>query len=136
MSNASTWLISHAAHPSGDTKPCAGCGRTIYRTSHMDTRAWRDRRYCTKSCAATATNRTRAAADMDQTWRSNAACRDSRLEFVPDTKAAGRAPAALCHSCPVRAACLAYGVATRQWGVWGGRWLDPWATRARRVTTI
>jgi hypothetical protein len=48
-------------------------------------------------------------------------CRSSPLTFT-GTEAGGDA-AAVCDACPlaVKAACLRYGVAAREPGVWGGR---------------
>src|SRR5687768_7298217 len=77
----------------------------------------------------------------DREWMDQAACGDriaspaSDVFFAPDAEeAGGRAAAtsearrrelialAVCDRCPVRPACLAYAVATRQQlGVWGGR---------------
>jgi hypothetical protein len=73
-----------------------------------------------------------------ESWTDHAACRetvtspDADLFFSPDsddrhesfaeTVAREVAALAVCERCPVRAACLAFAVATRQeHGVWGGR---------------
>jgi WhiB family transcriptional regulator, redox-sensing transcriptional regulator len=59
------------------------------------------------------------------TWMSRGtACRHADPElFFPTATAAGQAQEAkaVCARCPVRTACLAYALATRQpYGVWGG----------------
>ncbi len=58
-------------------------------------------------------------------WRDAAVCRgasnaDDWFAAV-SSRETGRAKA-VCRTCPVRDACRAYALATRQpWGVWGGR---------------
>jgi WhiB family redox-sensing transcriptional regulator len=55
-------------------------------------------------------------------WRADAACRDlDTAVFFPDTEEEVAAAKAVCASCPVREACLAFALVTRQDdGVWGG----------------
>ncbi len=55
-------------------------------------------------------------------WMSRAACRgipDAGL-FFPAAAGQAKDAKAVCARCPVRAACLSYALATRQFGVWGG----------------
>jgi len=73
---------------------------------------------------------TRAVWDEEVAWQDRAACRhgDPNLFFSPpagESKEERRAretkAKTVCNDCPVRAACLAYAVMTREpYGVWGG----------------
>lgn len=132
-------------HTSGQTKTCDHCGSTYRRPANQSSHDWGRPRYCGLSCSSRAhhasrhdnpthnATTTRAARltptppPLNQTWRVQAQCRDrDDVEFVPDTKAASHPALAVCRSgCPALADCLAYGLATRSWGVWGGQWLDP-----------
>lgn len=68
-------------------------------------------------------------------WREDAACRYptgdltlddwfTRLHTLPGRDSARRAKA-VCAECPVKEACLAYAIETRQpFGVWGGKTAD------------
>lgn len=77
-----------------------------------------------------APNVTRATWDLDATWQSEAACRGENPDwfFAPnhlekkEERSAREAKAkAVCATCPVREACLAYALSTREpHGVWGG----------------
>lgn len=130
MSTAA-WLRAAQPHPSGDTKPCLRCGRTITRASGVGARQWSSRLYCSKNCSAHAENHRRSAAnkgrlaELGEIVRDGAACRDSDVDFVPDSKQDALGAMVLCHQshCPVRSQCLAYGMATRAYGVWGGSYL-------------
>jgi WhiB family redox-sensing transcriptional regulator len=59
-------------------------------------------------------------------WMARGACRheDPELFFPIAASSAGlpqiNAAKAVCRGCAVRAACLSYGLATRQDGIWGG----------------
>jgi WhiB family redox-sensing transcriptional regulator len=55
-------------------------------------------------------------------WRAEAACRGADVSvFFPATDEDAEPARAICASCPVRAACLEFALATRQEnGVWGG----------------
>ncbi len=62
----------------------------------------------------------RGRAQADPTWRFRAACRGLPADvFIPERGANITRARAVCASCPVRAACLAYGLHKRL-GVWGG----------------
>lgn len=59
---------------------------------------------------------------MDLTWKAAGACRwvDPELFYPVSESDAGPAKA-VCASCAVRAACLEFALAAREWeGVWGG----------------
>lgn len=58
----------------------------------------------------------------EQHWRADAACRDFETDiFFPSSDDAAALALSICASCPVRAACLDWAIATRQDdGVWGG----------------
>lgn len=71
----------------------------------------------------------------DQTWRERAACQGSDIDlFVPDNPGPHAVIPAECGWCPVRAECLAYGLATKSIGVWGGQYLRG-AWHAKKTTT-
>jgi len=55
-------------------------------------------------------------------WMASAACRDAGVEvFFPARGVRPMAALALCAACTVRAECLAYAMADREFqGVWGG----------------
>jgi WhiB family redox-sensing transcriptional regulator len=103
-----------------------------------------DGRYCpTCKAAKRAANRdeygrTKArgepvAVAVDDDWREDAACRRpphpldaddwfAHRQTLVDRARSDRAKAVCSDECPVKAACLAYAVETRQpWGVWGGK---------------
>lgn len=64
------------------------------------------------------------ATELDQAWRERAACQFSDTDqFVPDSPGPRPPIPAECGRCPVRAECLAYGLATKSIGVWGGQYL-------------
>ena len=74
-------------------------------------------------------------------WMSRGACQreDPELFFPIATKGAAlhqvSAAKAICLGCTVRAACLAYGLATGQDGIWGGTtWDERYAMRELPVT--
>jgi WhiB family redox-sensing transcriptional regulator len=79
-------------------------------------------------------------------WREEAACSglDTRLFFPLAEEDAGLLGLArqVCESCPVREACLAYAIESRQTvGIWGGattrerrRLRRRWLEKARRVS--
>ena len=59
-------------------------------------------------------------------WMARGACQSEDPELFFPISASGvgldqvNAAKAVCRGCPVRAACLSFGVATRQDGIWGG----------------
>ena len=55
-------------------------------------------------------------------WKQKAACRDLDTSmFFPDTEEEAAAAKSVCAGCPVREACLAFALDTRQHdGIWGG----------------
>ena len=61
----------------------------------------------------------------DDDWREDAACNGAANAddwFAAQGSVATARAKAVCRGCPVREACRAYAVATRQpWGIWGGR---------------
>jgi hypothetical protein len=63
-----------------------------------------------------------------QTWREDAACLASGVEFVDVTEPTGRRLITLfCHACPVVRECREYGDASapHAWpSVYGARWYD------------
>lgn len=60
-------------------------------------------------------------------WMLRAACAGrADVEFVPDKKAEACATQMMCAGCPVDRDCLAYGLRTHAYGVWGGEWLVGW----------
>jgi hypothetical protein len=62
---------------------------------------------------------------IDPGTRIDRACADTDPEvFFPETARGIPAAQAICARCPIRDACLAFGKATKQWGVWGGQELE------------
>ncbi|HYS41152.1 MAG TPA: WhiB family transcriptional regulator [Pseudonocardiaceae bacterium] len=127
-------------HRDGHTKTCRHCGDTYRRPANQSSNDWNRRLYCSMSCASTASAPARLAgrgrtpraepvatvpAPTDSTWLDHAACRDASDtdRFVPDNPGAHWRPPPECGRCPVRAECLAYGLATKSIGVWGGQYL-------------
>lgn len=58
----------------------------------------------------------------DTTWRDQAACANSKFDFIPDieTTAGATQAQAWCRSCPVRTRCLAWAMLHSTEGYWGG----------------
>jgi len=58
----------------------------------------------------------------DYAWQTEAACRGVDAElFFPATEDEATAAMAICETCPVRMACLAFAVERNErFGVWGG----------------
>ena len=58
----------------------------------------------------------------DLGWKADAACRDLETDlFFPASDEDAGPALEVCASCPVREACLAFALATRQDdGIWGG----------------
>lgn len=52
-----------------------------------------------------------------------ARCTNATDDFIPEHRAYADRALGWCRGCPVRGACLAYGVATMAYGVWGGEYL-------------
>ena len=64
----------------------------------------------------------RPSAEPSYSWQSEASCRgvDSEL-FFPATDEEAGAAKAICETCPVRLACLAFSLERNErFGVWGG----------------
>lgn len=59
----------------------------------------------------------------DQDWREDALCREvGWWLFFPPKGGSNKSAKDICARCPVRDACLEYGVATFQrYGIWGGK---------------
>lgn len=58
-------------------------------------------------------------------WQQDASCAQVGTELAddvwfPEHGGPNRAATAICAACPVKAPCLAYGVATKSFGIWGG----------------
>ena len=68
----------------------------------------------------------------DWTWRDDALCKDSELDWmITDTNSAREERKAICARCPVMTACRAYAILTEQeYGIWGG--LSPGERRTIR----
>ena len=61
-------------------------------------------------------------------WKDNAACLglENNLFFdkYEDDVAVRPIVDAICASCPVRKTCFAVGVSSKEWGVWGGVYVE------------
>jgi hypothetical protein len=61
-------------------------------------------------------------------WKDNASCLDydTNLFFEKYEESESLRPAidALCSSCPVRKDCFSVGISGKEWGVWGGVFLE------------
>lgn len=61
-------------------------------------------------------------------WKDEAACRgyDTNLFFdkYEDDPSLRKAIDDICADCPVRRQCFAVGVSQKEWGVWGGIYLE------------
>ena len=64
----------------------------------------------------------------DDKWRDNARCLgfDTNIFFdkYEEDEALRLAVDKMCSECPVRRMCLATGVSNKEWGVWGGVYLE------------
>lgn len=62
------------------------------------------------------------AEDLGSAWRQSAACRGlDPAMFFPDRGEVAAQAKRVCHSCPVREACLEYSlVGGEAFGIWGG----------------
>jgi WhiB family redox-sensing transcriptional regulator len=77
-------------------------------------------------------------------WRDDAACKDSEIDFFPNPEDVSAISAAkeICSTCPVADECLTYAIDTRQGeGVWGGHTAKErvkirrkWAEQVRRAS--
>lgn len=135
-------------------KVCAGCGKRFPKPKNLTRAEWEKRRYCTAACCSRAKvgrkmpprppRAPRGTVPLpslaDQPWLAGAECADHpEVDAVgPDTRRLGQTSLAwtgpikaLCDRCPVTTQCLAYGVATKSYGVWGGVLLERGKTRAR-----
>ncbi|HHC08417.1 MAG TPA: WhiB family transcriptional regulator [Actinobacteria bacterium] len=78
-----------------------------------------------------------AAPTTDRDWRAAAACAGAPLDlFFPesDLPEAAAAALAVCATCDVREACLAFALATNQTeGIWGGMTADERRRLRRRL---
>jgi len=63
-----------------------------------------------------------AVPTVDYSWQTEAGCRGVDAElFFPATDEEATAALAICETCPVRMACLAFAVERNErFGVWGG----------------
>ena len=121
-------------HHSGQTKNCEVCHSEFRRLANTAAKDWDRRRFCSMTCVNINRRRVRQPTERRysrifiprQPWAVDAACADTDVEFVPDSKAEAAEAIAVCFDCPVRAQCLVYGLAVKATGVWGGEWLDPW----------
>ena len=69
-------------------------------------------------------------ATSERSWMIRAACRGQGLDtFFPEQGQPSRRAKTVCQTCPVSAACLAYGLG-EEFGVWGGR------TRFERLNAL
>ena len=62
--------------------------------------------------------------DTDMTWQDDAYCRDTGIDFFPETGFNGKALPAmqLCETCPVKERCLEFAMNNNiNWGIWGGK---------------
>ena len=61
-------------------------------------------------------------------WKDNGACFDSDtnlfFDHYEDNELVRVSIDALCKSCPVQKTCFANGVSGKEWGVWGGIYLE------------
>lgn len=61
-------------------------------------------------------------------WKDNALCLGSDtnifFEQYEDNEESREAIDSLCQSCPVQKTCFAVGVSGKEWGVWGGIYLE------------
>jgi len=64
----------------------------------------------------------------DHTWRDNAKCLgyDTNIFFdkYEENESFRLAVDKVCSECPVRRMCFATGVSNKEWGVWGGVYLE------------
>lgn len=61
--------------------------------------------------------------DADMDWQDQAYCRDSDVDFFPETQVNTKIMVAVkyCAACPVREQCLAFAMNNRiDYGIWGG----------------
>lgn len=120
--------LSQRAHRSGQWKLCAHCKTRFVRRANMSAPEWRRRIYCGVACGNVARHESGVLFQKpvvpDPGWMSEAACLDSRFDFVPDSKEAAAGALSACRGveCPVRQQCLAFATATRAYGVWGGKY--------------
>lgn len=62
--------------------------------------------------------------DNDMSWQDNAHCRNTGIDFFPETAYNTKAIPAmeLCESCPVKQRCLDFAMVNNiNWGIWGGK---------------
>lgn len=61
-------------------------------------------------------------------WKDSASCRDYDVNLFFDKyeEEEAKRPAieSLCSSCPVARECFAVGVSQKEWGVWGGIYIE------------
>jgi hypothetical protein len=119
-----------------DRKICAQCGNPFPRPPHTSATDWAARRYCGVACVnRSRTGRRRQPNEpappriQEQApppWMQFAPCRGQPLNFVPDSVTAASPAVGFCveNRCVFRAQCLAYGRATKSFGVWGARYLE------------
>jgi WhiB family redox-sensing transcriptional regulator len=62
--------------------------------------------------------------DNDMSWQDDAYCRNTGIDFFPETAYNTKAVPAmqLCEDCPVKQRCLDFAMNNNiNWGIWGGR---------------
>jgi hypothetical protein len=108
-----------------DTKMCPECCKPFHRGPNHSRREWASRKFCSIPCAVAGKGHSHPIPLPSQKWMGSAACHDSLLEFVPDSKVEALPALGACQGsgCPVTRECLAFGRATRAHGVWGGKFL-------------
>lgn len=61
-------------------------------------------------------------------WKDNARCQglDTNLFFdkYEEDETLRRSVESLCFECPVKTICFAIGISNKEWGVWGGVYLE------------
>lgn len=109
-----------------DSKVCAECCKPFHRGPNHSRREFAARKYCSTPCSAASKRDRRGPrtlASPSQAWMGDAACQDSWIDFVPDSRVEALPALFECQAskCPVAAECLAFAKATRAHGVWGGQ---------------
>lgn len=65
---------------------------------------------------------------IDDSWKQSAACRDydTNLFFDKYEEGPELRPALdkICQKCPVASMCFAVGISQKEWGVWGGVYME------------
>jgi hypothetical protein len=123
-------------HPAGQMKSCDECAVEFRRKVDTSASDWEQRRFCSVRCSNTQRQRLGVLVSAAsgprlpeppplREWTRDAACQDSWFDFVPDTRAEALPALFECQTsrCPVATECLAFALATRAHGVWGGQFL-------------